>query len=335
MLGNRRETVGAKHLRSYLMQCNESWGRCFAPTTFDVIGLGYSAIDYLGVVPFYPGLDDKVQMLDFSKQGGGPVATAMVTLARLGAKAAYIGKVGDDDFGQFILDQMKIEGVDTRGAVVCPGESSRFSFIIVDKDTGKRTIIWKTMEKPLRVDEIDRDLILSGKILHLDGHERETSLAAANWANEAGIPVSLDAGSVRPGIDELIEHVDVLVTSRRFAIDYTGETDPMAAARKMLRGRTRINAVTSGEEGCACTDGEDEFHIPAFEVNVVDTTGAGDVFHGAFIYGLLQKWGLRQIAEFASAVAAIKCAKLGGRAGIPTLPEALAFIEKRNKRVVG
>jgi sulfofructose kinase len=295
---------------------------------FDVIGLGYAAVDYLGVVPFYPELDEKVQMLDFAREGGGPVATAMVTLARLGARASYVGKVGDDDFGDFILHQLDVEGVDRTHAIVAPGEQSRFSFIIVDKDTGKRTIVWKTLDQPLRAEELDREHILSGRILHLDGHEMEASLAAAQWANEAGIPVSLDAGSVRPRIDNLLARVDVLVASRRFAEDFTGETDPMSAARKMLHGRTRISAVTSGEDGCVCTDSRTEFHLPAFEVDVVDTTGAGDVFHGAFVYGLLQDWDLPQIAEFASAVAALKCTKLGGRAGIPSLRDALAYCKK-------
>jgi len=295
---------------------------------YDVVGIGYAAVDYLGVVPRYPALDEKLQMLEFSKQGGGVVATAMVALSRLGAKAAYVGKVGGDDFGRFTVAELEAEGVDIGGVVVAPGDESRFSFIIVDKATGKRTIIWKTLEAPLREDEIDRTHVLSGRIIHLDGHEPEAGLAAAKWANEADIPVSLDAGSVRPGIDELIRRVDILITSSLFAVDYTGETDPMAAARKMLCGRTRIAGVTAGEHGCFCTDGMVEEHVPAFKVDVVDTTGAGDVFHGAFVYAQLQGWDLRRAAQFASAVAAIKCTKLGGRAGIPTLPQAMEFLQR-------
>ncbi|MDO8585670.1 MAG: PfkB family carbohydrate kinase [Armatimonadota bacterium] len=297
---------------------------------FDVIGIGYAAVDYLGVVPHYPELDEKVRMVDFARQGGGPVATATVTLARLGARASYVGKVGDDDFGEYILRQLQAEGVDTSRVIVERGEQSRFSFIIVDKNTGKRTIIWKTLDSPLRVDELDREHVLSGGILHLDGHEQEAALAAARWANDAGIPVSLDAGSVHPNTEELLSYVDVLVASHKFAQDFTGKSDPVAAVRDMARGRTRVSVVTSGEDGCVCKDGKVEFHIPAFQVDVVDTTGAGDVFHGAFVYGMLQDWDLRRTAEFAAAAAAIKCTKLGGRAGIPTLPETLAFLRGRS-----
>lgn len=148
-----------------------------------------------------------------------------------------------------------------------------------------------------------------------------------------GVPVLIDAGSLRPGVPELLEHVDAVVASHRFAQEYTGETDPMKAARIMHNGRTRVSIVTQGEKGSACVASDGEFYGPAFEVDVVDTTGAGDVFHGAFSFGLAKGWDVRTIVTFASAVAAIKCTKVGGRQGIPSLGQTLTFLADRGYQI--
>lgn len=290
---------------------------------FDVIGLGYSATDYLGIVPYMPELDTKLEMMEFSKQGGGPAATATVTAARLGARTAFIGQMGDDDFGDFMLRELQKESVDTSQVIRHPNTSSQFSFIMVDKTTGKRTIIWTRSEIPsLDPQTLDRDFITSCKVLHIDRHEIRANIQAAKWVREAGGIVSMDAGTFKPEVMELLPLVDVLITSRRFAQDATSKTDPMECARELLQGRM-IAGVTCGEHGSYFVTPDEEFHVPAFEVDVVDTTGAGDVFHGAFAYGLSQEWDARKCAVFASAVAALKCRRLGGRAGIPGLSEVL------------
>ena len=295
---------------------------------FDVIGVGYSSVDYLGIVDIYPPpADVKMPMSEFAKQGGGPVATALVALSRLGIRTAFVGKMGDDEFGTFMKEQLEKEKVDTTKVVTEPGKSSQFAFIIVDQATGKRTILWSQSEvSPLRASEMDREFITSGRMLHLDGLQMEAGLVAARWAKEADMTVILDGDTVRPGIDELIGLTDVLITSRDFAIQFTGEGDPERGLRKMRSMGPRIVGTTLGADGCILLWEDNILRKPAFKVDAVDTTGAGDVYHGAFIYGLLQSWPLEKTAQFANAVAAMKCRKLGGRSGIPSLSEATAFL---------
>lgn len=289
---------------------------------FDVIGLGYSAVDYIGIVPHMPELDMKMEMAEFLRQGGGPVATATVTAARLGARTAYVGVAGDDDLADFMLSELARDGVDTSHVVCAQDARSQFSFVMVDRDTGKRTIIWTRSEIPgLDPARLDHDFITSCKVLHLDRHEIAAGIQAAKWVREAGGIVSMDAGTCVPGVFDLLPHVDVLVTSHRFARDATGTDDPSEAARALLESR-QIAGVTCGEAGSYFATRDDSFHIPASRVEVADTTGAGDVFHGAFAYGLSQGWDARRCAAFSSAVAALKCTKLGGRTGIPTRAEA-------------
>ncbi|MDI6828235.1 MAG: PfkB family carbohydrate kinase, partial [Armatimonadota bacterium] len=215
---------------------------------FDVVCLGYSAVDYLGVVPHYPEEDTKMELLEFSKQGGGPAATASVTLARLGARVAFLGKVGDDDFGRFMLAELAKEGVCTDYVVVQKGASSQFAFIVIDRNTGKRTIFWtRSGVMPLQAEELNHEVITSCRVLLTDGHDTWAAVKAAELANEAGIAVVYDAGSVREASIELAEHTDALVASERFAREYTGKTDPNEAAQIMLSKRRRYSVVTLGE----------------------------------------------------------------------------------------
>ena len=298
---------------------------------FDVIGVGLSATDYLGIVDEYPPpADKKICMSEFAKQGGGPVATALVALARLGAKTAFVGKVGDDESGNFMKDQLAEEGVDVTQVVTEPDTSSPPAFIVVDKDTGSRTIFWSESNiTPLKASEIDQEFIASARILHLDGLQMEAGLAAARWAKEAGMTVVLDGDTMRQGIEELVGLTDVLIASQNFATQFTGTGHQEAAINKMRSLGPEIVGITLGADGCMLLWESNLIRKPSYKVDVVDTTGAGDVFHGAFIYGLLQDWPLEKTAEFANAVAAMKCRKLGGRAGIPTLDEAMAFLKQK------
>jgi ribokinase len=296
--------------------------------SFDVIGVGFSAVDYLGIVDEYPPpADKKILMSQFTKQGGGPVATALVTLSRLGARTAFVGKMGDDEFGGFMKSELGKEGVDVTQVVMEPGASSHPTFIVVDQATGGRTIFWSESDvSPLRADEMDREFVTSAQILHLDGLQIEAGLAAARWAKEAGMTVVLDGDTIRHRIDELIGLTNVLITSRNFAAQFTEQSDLEKAMCKMRFLGPEIVGITLGTDGCILSWGTTILREPAFQVDVVDTTGAGDVFHGAFIYGLLQDWSVERTAEFANAVAAMKCRKLGGRAGIPTFGEAMEFL---------
>ena len=311
---------------------------------FDCIGFGMNAVDYLSILDPYPGLDEKVEVIESSMQGGGPVPTAMVTLAKLGSKVAYVGKIGDDAEGRFVKAELGKEGVNTDYVIIDRTSKTSQAFIWVDKNTGKRTVaLDKTRSNHIEISELKFIDSITTKFLHIDARKPEVDIFLSKWAKKLGAKVSLDVGSLRSGVEHefcilrsVFAFVDHLIVSKRFACGFTRLSDPFSACKELLEKGFEIVVVTIGEDGCICgsprgftkSGAEDEiFHSPGFPVKVVDTTGAGDVFHGAFIYGLLQKWDLKKTARFACATAAMKCRKLGGRAGLPNLAEVSNFIK--------
>jgi len=297
------------------------------------VGLGLCALDYTFQVQNYPRLDDKVEATAFSRQGGGPVPTALCALSKLGVSSGFIGKCGKDTDGRILRDELKRFGVNTSGLILDPDSRTPRAFVIVEKENGKRTVILdRTETSALSADEFRIDLIRKSKFLLIDGRELETSLTAAMLMQKAGGEVILDAGSPRKNISDILPHVDHLVVSNRFSVDFTQEVDPGNAALKLAHMGFKSVVITSGSKGCLGATSDGHFYQQeAFDVDAVDTTGAGDVFHGGFIYGLVQGWELPEILKFASAVAAIKCTRLGGRRGIPELSEVEDFIRKREE----
>lgn len=297
---------------------------------FDVVGLGLNAVDDLCVVPKFPEFNTKVRYLSIQRQGGGQVATAMVALARWGLKTRYMGKVGDDDKGRFSLESIRAEGVDVSHVLMEPGASSQYAFIIVDATNGERTIIWDRDERLLyREGELSREAVCSGRVLHLDGHDVAATCRAVEWAREVGIPTVIDVDKMEQGTQEMIRHIDFVIGSRTFPTTLTGIEDPVEALTTLARKVKGFVAMTLGRDGALAMTPEGPIHCPGFPVAAVDTTGAGDVFHAGFIFGLLQDWELMRILEFANAVAAMKCTEMGGRAGIPTLHQAFTFLTHR------
>jgi sugar/nucleoside kinase (ribokinase family) len=296
-------------------------------TAVDVVGLGAATLDYLGLVPHFPDPDDKMTMLEFAREGGGLVATALVAVARLGASTRYVGKLGEDEFSRFIVDGFRREGVRTDAIVTRQQVKGRFSFIIVEEGTGLRTIL-HSGHGPARLapEELDREAILSGRALLIDTSDPVSAFTAAGWARAAGRPVVLDADKYDPAAPDLAAAADFAIASQRYATARTSLAEPAAAAEALAGEVPGIVIVTAGRAGAYVAAGRERFHQPALSVPVKDTTGAGDVFHGAFLYAHLQEWDLRRCVAFAAAVAALKCRALGGRAGIPTLAEALAFL---------
>jgi len=294
---------------------------------FDAVAFGYSAIDYLGIVPHFPEENLKMEMERFEIQGGGPAATAAVTLCRLGMKTAYSGIVADDDFGSAMLELLRKEGVDTSSVIVEAGASSQFAFIMVDRKTGRRTILWTRGTLPfITPEQVDEELILSAKGLLVDTLEPKAAAYAASVARGADIPVVIDAGTLREGVEKILPFCDYIVASETFASQISEGGTTGEALERIYRYGPRAAVVTLGEKGCVGRDNGGIFEEEGFEINAVDTTGAGDVFHGAFLYGVLQGWNPREICTFSNAVAGMKCRKLGGRAGIPGLREALEFL---------
>jgi sulfofructose kinase len=289
---------------------------------FDVVGMGLNSLDFLCVVPEFPAPNSKMQTLQFSKQGGGQVATAMVALSRWGVKTKYIGKVGDDESGQFSLHSIREEGVDVSSVTIEPNVTNQSAMIIVDGSTGERTILWNRDEQlTYREGELRREDVCSGKIVHLDGHDIHATLQCARWAKEEGIPTVVDLDKVEPLTSQLIKQIDFIVTSARFPMMYTGISDRKRALLELQKYTPGFLCSTLGDDGAMAWVNGEFLHIEGFKVNVVDTTGAGDVFHGAFIYGLLQNWEVEEILRFSNGAAALKCKDLGGRRGIPTLED--------------
>ncbi len=296
-----------------------------------IVGLGGVCLDRLAILPRMPGWDEVEQISRSATQLGGMVATAMVAAARLGETAEMIGGIGDDDAGRYALEALNRQGVATQRMHIFDDETTAFSFVLVHEETGQRTILHQRgvqLREELPFATLDFEGV---RFLHLDGYWFRSALRAAQQAKARGIPVTLDPSTrlLRTADAEaLFRLVDYFMPGIAFAERLTGETEPFCAAKTLLKYGGKAVILTNGAEGVYVCAPDDEFHVPAFRVPVVDTTGAGDVFHGAFVAGLQKGYALRQAVTFASAVAALKCSKLGGQAGIPTFQETLEFLEQ-------
>lgn len=289
----------------------------------DAVALGLNAVDHLIVVPHYPEFNSKIAYLSHTLAAGGQAATAMVTLARLGLKTSYVGKVGSDDMGRFQIDSIASEGVESNGVVVVEGAETQTAFIIIDQASGERTIIWHRDDRlTITADEVDRFAVTRGRVLHLDGHDVAASIEAARYARDAGVLTVLDVDNAYPGVEELLPLIDFLISSSSFPERVTGESDLAAAIKKMSKmSGSHFTAATIGSEGVLAYFQDQFIHSPAFEIDCRDTTGAGDAFHGGFIYGLLAGMSVEETLRFANAVAALKCTAIGARTGLPTLEQ--------------
>lgn len=294
----------------------------------DFVSLGFCSNDYLALLPEIP-IDSKVQMLEHVVQGGGPAATAAVAAARLGFVAAFMGVVGDDDPGKRMLAEFQSEKVNISGMVIRPGFLSPIAYCWIDAPTGKRSVAWTRGNLPeMQADEVNLELVRNARLLHLDGHNPKAALAAARFARENGIVVSLDAGTLRDGIRELLPYVDVFIASEAFARSFSGEKELDRAIYKLAEVGSAVVGITLGEGGSMVLDGGRILRQPAFRIKPVDTTGAGDTYHAAFAVRYLETHDLADCMRFASAVAAIKCLKLGGRTGLPSRAQVDEFLKK-------
>lgn len=298
---------------------------------FDVVGIGACAVDFLGIVSEFPQPDTKNQMRMLIRQGGGPVGTALVALSRLGASVSYLGKLGSDDLSRFALEDFLKEGVDINHVIKEEGAGPHFAFVIADEKSGQRTIWWTDEQvSQVKAEEINKELITSAEFLLVDEYQFEAGLEAARLAKQGGVRVVLDAESPKKqGIEKLIRLTDILIVPEEFAFGFAGSNELESSAQSLLGLGPSVVVITRGKEGSFCKTSKSSFHQPAFQVEVVDTTGCGDVFHGASIYGMLQSWPLEIVAEFSSAVSALKCRELGGRSGIPNLKEVKEFLLER------
>jgi ribokinase len=294
------------------------------------VGLGYCAYDILAITPRLPEFDSvgMTPLADLVCDGGGQVGTALAALARLGVRTGYLGLLGDDREGRWLRDRFVHSGVDVSRCRLSPHVGTNLCLVLVEQATARRAILChrRVGIHDLSLDEADRAYIQGARVLHLDGQFMPSAIQAAVWAREAGLQVCFDGNHPRPGLDELLPLVDWLVVAEPFPQAYTGCAGQQEAAEALLSLGIKALVVTLGAKGCSVWTPDDRFRMPGFPIQAVDTTGAGDAFHGAFLYAMLQSWDLQRAATFANAVAAINCRTLGGRRGLPTLAQVEAFL---------
>lgn len=293
----------------------------------DVVGVGSACMDLVVRVPHLPGPDEAMRLEEYTLQGGGKVATALVAVARLGLRAAFIGAVGDDTFGRQIVAEFAAEGVRAEGVRVQFGRASAFSTVLADSATGTRSIMWSPgTVSPIALTQADLDRIAGAKYL-LVSEPSPAALAAAAHARAHGVRVVCDADYYEPDFSRLLPLIDICIASAHFVREFAPGLTPEQALDRL---GSPVAIVTLGALGAVGRTSEGLFRTPAFRVSVVDTTGAGDVFHGAYIAGLVQGYSPVQAVRYASAVSALKCRALGGRKGIPTHQETLAFLAQQH-----
>jgi len=295
-----------------------------------VVGLGQACVDYLGRLYAYPDENGKEELIDLHMRCGGPASTALVTLSRLGISTSFLGSLSDDLFGQHIFTNLKNEKVDISCLKISPGFSSQFAFISITRNSGNRTVFWHRGSVPeLRKEDIDIHCFPNARVLHLDGLMIEASIEAALQAKAMGMTVVMDGGSLREGTRDLTQLVDILIVSETFASALTGSGASFVDTLYALRGLGPSQVtVTLGEKGSVGLDEQGICRQEAFTVQTEDTTGAGDVYHGAYIYGLLQMWDMRKCMQFASAAAALNCTGIGAQNEAVSLSGIQELIEK-------
>jgi sulfofructose kinase len=289
---------------------------------FDAVGFGLNAVDHLIVVPEYPAFDTKMRFLEHTQSAGGQTATAMVALRRLGLKTAYAGRFGSDQEGLFGLKTLKDDDVDVDFAEVVEGARNQIAFIIIDARSGERTIIWDRDERlAYKSEEAPVEFGSLGRVLHLDAHDPPACVRIAEDARKSGTIVSADIDNVYDGLPELLPLIDILIGSKEFPQRVTGVTDERAALVELKnRYGCAVVGMTIGAAGAVVYHEGTFIESQGFAApgGCRDTTGAGDAFHGGFLYGFLSGEDIETSLKLGNAVAAIKCSALGARTALPT-----------------
>lgn len=294
---------------------------------YDVVGIDMPCVDFAVNVDHFPEPNGGERIRELSWQGGGKVATGMVAAARLGAKGAMLGAVGTDSYGTFCDKDFIRHGIDTSHLLKREGKTTGMSVVLSNRETMGRAIIYNvgTAERMTR-EELPVDYLQNARYLHLAMLD-DVTVEAARIARQAGVKIFLDADMYSEELEEFIPMVDVFVASEFVYSAMFDDQNYEANCRKMMERGPQIVVFTFGEKGCVGLSEEGYFELPAYHVEVVDTVGAGDVYHGAFVAGLLKGWPVKKIAQFASAVSAIKCTRIGGRAGIPDMETVERFMK--------
>ncbi|MBI3681443.1 MAG: ribokinase [Acidobacteria bacterium] len=302
---------------------------------FDVAGIGLNATDTLILVPHFPAYAGKVAFDEEKMSPGGQVASAMVTCAKLGLRVKYIATVGDDERGRVQLESLLESGINLDDVQVRTGCPNQTAYIIIDRTTGERTVFWSRPDcLRLKPEHIRPEMITPARLLHIDGHDTMAVRRAAQIAREHGMPVTMDVDTIYHGFEEVLPHVTHLVASSEFPVAWTKENDALKALDLIQKEyRIPVAAMTLGAYGALARADGKVVYSPAFVVNCVDTTGAGDVFHGAFCYAVLEGMPMEDALDFSNAMAALNCRALGARGGIGTAADARALMRRAERRV--
>jgi len=300
----------------------------------DVIGLGQVCIDYLGFIDRLPSVEERVELENLTVLRGGPTATALELLSRFGLNTAIIGKVGDDDEGALAMRDLKKHNIDTAFLVAEQGKRTQISLIPIERGTGRRTVLWsRGTITPVAPDELPTEAIRSAAALHMDDLYIEAAIEAARIAKRAGALVSFDAGDYTPPMKELVGNVDIFIASLDFVKRLCGDIPPRDALVKLKEFKAPVTGITLSEMGSLTLYQGEIIETPAYEVGRVDTTGCGDVFHGAFLYAWLKDWGIERALRFATAAAGMNACALGAGGGMPgSVSEVEVFIEAEESK---
>ncbi len=290
----------------------------------DVVGIGANSVDYVYRLPQFPQPDSpaaKLRITEHLTTCGGQTATALCTCAAMGLRTKYIGTIGSDPNGERMRGELARRGVDVEHVSVRDAINP-FAVILLD-ERGERVVFWeRAAGLDLRPDELDPSRLRGARLLHVDDVDEEAAMRAARFGRDAGVPVTSDIERVTARTEALVASVTVPIFAEHVPEALTGERDLERALRKI--GKKDLLCVTLGARGAMLLAGDRLYHDPGRQVAVVDTTGAGDVFRGAFIVALLRGDAPEEILRFANAAAAISCTRMGAIASVPTLEETLA-----------
>jgi sugar/nucleoside kinase (ribokinase family) len=301
----------------------------------DVIGLGEVVIDLIAPIPHYPELDEKIFATGYERHPGGVTANFCVALSRLGVNAGFVGGVGDDSDAGFLRNVFKRRGVDISHLATRQDCPTPMNFVMVTPD-GQKIIVQSpymltTFPRP---EELDLDYIASAKVLHTTALRIDTAKKALRHAKKSGVTTSFDLEKhvATHGYDKLaslLKFTDILLPNKMGALTITRAKDLKEAAEKLMSFGPGLVVITQGDSGCLVKTPEEILEVPAFKVDGVDTTGAGDAFNAGFIMGILKEWDVSLAAKFANAVAAMKITHVGAQSGLPTFKEVKNFLKER------
>jgi ribokinase len=301
----------------------------------EIIGLGLANVDVVMQRSEMPTWENPGVTTGFTLADGGQAGTACAVSAMFGVPSGFIDTIGEDDMADRKRGKLVEAGVDVSRLAQREGPEDHVFIVFVQEQTGERffSFVKGFLAQPLQPEELDRDYITAARYLHLDAMHSQAAMQAAKWMHEAGKQVVLDASATdRPVPDymrELVGETDILICGSGFGPMLTGEQDLYEAGRAALALGPQVVVQTEGVDGSYTVTKDEEFHVPSFEVDAIDTCGAGDVFHGAYLVGLVKGWDLKRIATFSSAVSAIHCTVLGNRKGIPSMEEVETFLRER------